>query len=357
MTDNGNNSSNIQQRTLPGQGKVKCCFQSGRAVLVEQEASYPLRFLEPALTFGPDTSSDRRALYLLSYGGGLVSGDELDIHIDVQARCRLSFMTPSATKVYKQKQKSHFKATLPLLSRKQTVHSSGQSNVPRFLRGLSCAGGSRDKVRPILQYIQSDVGEKALLGFVMHPVICFEDSNYVQCHQFRLSSRTSSLLVIDGLTSGRVSRGEKWKFQHYHSITQVLLENECIFHDGLCLADGYQSSVEPYQCYQNIMLFGPAFREISKRIVHEVEQQPIYLKRTSGGMSQSRYQQGGNNRDAYESGSSMDRLLTSASYFYKDEGLIVRIAGEDTEEVKMRTLELVKGVDQVLGHDILSKLY
>lgn len=62
----------------PGSGRITVSLHGEKAVLSELSSTYPLKLLSPHV-------HDRTAIvYLLTYGGGLVGGDQVDLAVEVQ---------------------------------------------------------------------------------------------------------------------------------------------------------------------------------------------------------------------------------------------------------------------------------
>ncbi|KAK4122428.1 hypothetical protein N657DRAFT_672965 [Parathielavia appendiculata] len=128
---------------------------------------YPLKLITPMRA--PETKS--ALVFLLSYGGGLVGGDQVKLSIDVKAGAKLSLATQGHTKI--------FKSPSPDIVTRQAMH-------------VSIAPG-------------------AAVCLLPDPVQPFEASVYEQIQTFRLA-QNSSLCLLDWVTQGRTARGENWSF-------------------------------------------------------------------------------------------------------------------------------------------------
>lgn len=111
-------------------------------------------------------------MFLLSYGGGLVGGDTVDLTIDVQAGSRLSVVTQGHTKIFKS-------ASPDIITR---------------------------------QNLNVVVEDGAALCLLPDPVQPFAESVYEQTQIFRLKGEGASLCLLDWVTQGRSARGEDWSF-------------------------------------------------------------------------------------------------------------------------------------------------
>ena len=73
--------------TPTGHGHIAVSLHAGKAVLSTLSSKYPLKLLSPYI-------HDKTALvYLMTYGGGLVGGDEIDVDVKVQPGARLLLLS------------------------------------------------------------------------------------------------------------------------------------------------------------------------------------------------------------------------------------------------------------------------
>lgn len=137
---------------------------SGLETIVYQ---YPLKLITPS------RPSELRSVlvFLLSYGGGLVGGDNVNLSIDVNAGAKLSIVTQGHTKI--------FKSATPDIVTRQTLRV----------------------------HVAPDAG----VCLLPDPVQPFEGSVYEQTQIFKLA-KDASLCLLDWVTQGRTARGEDWSF-------------------------------------------------------------------------------------------------------------------------------------------------
>ncbi|KAK6503042.1 hypothetical protein TWF481_008077 [Arthrobotrys musiformis] len=138
---------------------------------------YPLKLISPA----PSQWAKSLTVFVLSYGGGLVSGDEVNLRVVVEGEGRLCLQTQGSTKIFKEKTPT----TPPTIQRMTVRIHSGAS----FL-------------------------------LLPDPVQPFAESNYIQHQIFELedtTSDTSSLVVLDWVTEGRTARDEHWSLKRFES--------------------------------------------------------------------------------------------------------------------------------------------
>lgn len=151
---------------------------SGLEVMTYQ---YPLKLISPT----PVADQKSILVFLLSYGGGLVGGDTIDLAIDIHERSRLSLATQGHTKI--------FKSPTPDVVTSQTLR------------------------------IRIDDG--AALCLLPDPVQPFENSVYTQTQIFNLAP-TASLCFLDWVTQGRSARGEDWSFVSWKGRNEVWLRGQ-----------------------------------------------------------------------------------------------------------------------------------
>ncbi|KAI9898282.1 hypothetical protein N3K66_006642 [Trichothecium roseum] len=151
---------------------------SGLEVMTYQ---YPLKLISPT----PVADQKSILVFLLSYGGGLVGGDAIDLAIDIHERSRLSLVTQGHTKI--------FKSPTPDVVTSQTLR------------------------------IRIDDG--AALCLLPDPVQPFENSVYTQTQIFNLAP-TASLCFLDWVTQGRSARGEDWSFVSWKGRNEVWLRGQ-----------------------------------------------------------------------------------------------------------------------------------
>jgi urease accessory protein len=163
----------------PGDGRIVVgLLPAGGSGLEKMTYQYPLKLIAPTPT-GEQLSV---LVFLLSYGGGLVAGDQVNLSINVRTGSKLSIATQGHTKIFKT-------PSADLITRQNlNVH------------------------------IENEAG----LCLLPDPVQPFEDSVYAQIQIFRLESR-ASLCLLDWVTHGRSARGENWSLIKWSGRNEVWL--------------------------------------------------------------------------------------------------------------------------------------
>ena len=154
-----------------GGGSLRFRRSAEKTVIGEAFAASPLRLLTPR------NHGEAAWVFLSNLGGGLVDGDRVDLRIEAEADTFAFIGTQAATKVY------------------------------RSPRGCS-------------QRLEVRAAEGAAIAIVPDPVVCFAGARYEQEIDVSLAPG-ASLVVLDGYTSGRAARGERWQFAHFESRTTI----------------------------------------------------------------------------------------------------------------------------------------
>src|SRR5579859_6026690 len=84
-------------------------FDEDKQVLSSLSFQYPLKLISPRLAGQPCTS-----VFMMSYGGGLVGGDQIDLSIRVEKGCKLALLTQGSTKIFKQRKGGDVGTSAPL---------------------------------------------------------------------------------------------------------------------------------------------------------------------------------------------------------------------------------------------------
>ena len=120
------------------------------------------------------------ACALGSYGGGLLGGDVVDLHVRAERGAVLALTTQASTKIYKAK-----------------------------------ADGA-----PTQQRLTAEVAAGALLVVAPDPLVPFGQSAYAGLQRYALEPG-ASLVAVDWVGSGRVSSGERWAHGSFSTRTEL----------------------------------------------------------------------------------------------------------------------------------------
>ncbi|KAK4504666.1 hypothetical protein PRZ48_002627 [Zasmidium cellare] len=212
---------------------------------------YPLKLVSPApLKSEDDNPFLVYTVYLLTYGGGLVAGDAIDLHVILEKTTRLILLTQGSTKLFK--------------------------------------APSRDVLSK--QCMTVTLAPESALCYLPDPVQPFEKSKFEQqqIYKIELSSspdvRSGSLCVLDWVSNGRPANGENWSFYHYGSrnevflsrpdgIRKLLLRDNLLLHDRM-LGDNIAQRMDGLAVYGTLILYGPVFQHLGQFFMNEFKLLP-----------------------------------------------------------------------------------
>ncbi|KAL2835352.1 UreD urease accessory protein-domain-containing protein [Aspergillus pseudoustus] len=242
-----------------GTGQIEVQSFAGSSSISTLRSTYPLKLVSP-----PCKPTHRAALaFTMSYGGGLVAGDSVDLTVTVRPKARLGLLTQGSTKVYKTKS-----------SCKDSMHSR--------------------------QSLTASVEDGAALLLLPDPVQPFRNSAYDQRQVFALAAE-ANLFVLDWVCAGRAARGEEWEFSEYTSRNEVWDVQDCAgsvkakkkklrLRDNLVLKEAlspsasfssnFRDEMDGLGVFGSVIMRGPLFRGLGDFFLAKYEQHPrIGLRR------------------------------------------------------------------------------
>lgn len=233
--------------SVPGDGKIIVKqLPAGGSGLETITYQYPLKLISPA----SHSDNDSVLVFLLSYGGGLVGGDAVNLSIVVSPGAKLSLVTQGHTKIFK-------------------------SPSPEVLTS---------------QTMTAKVGRGAALCLLPDPVQPFEHSVYAQTQIFRVVS-SASVCVLDWVTQGRSARGEDWSFVQWNGRNEIWLDQEgpggeakgrLLVRDNLILSEPNSSqigqslreSMHRLGVFGTLILRGPLMQSLADFFLSEFDCSP-----------------------------------------------------------------------------------
>jgi urease accessory protein len=210
----------------PGEGHLVCALSAGKSRVVEARAASPLQWLTPK------NRGHAAWVYQTSHGGGLVSGDTLDVRLRVQAGATAFVSTQSATKVYRCPQ-------------------------------------------PVAAHLHAEIADRAVLVLAPDPVVCFKDAAYTQNQHITLAP-SAGLILVDGVTAGRHGRGERWELARYASRTEIMLADRVLARESMLLDPVHGSLLERLGATNVlglILIAGAAVAEIGEQVMAFVDRE------------------------------------------------------------------------------------
>lgn len=191
------------------------------------------------------------------------------------------------------------------------------------------------------------VADRGALFLLPDPVTCFQAASYHQLQAFHLS-KLASIVLLDWFTSGRRSRGEEWQFARYMSVNEVFVDGVRVARDATLLEGDSTAAnsdvpplprrlladrLAPYACYATVILYGPLVEGLVKELDGSYEKISVFRQRDPPG------------------------LIWSLSPVRGEEGRIVRVAGKETEDVKVWLKQALRPLEEVIGVDVFRRAF
>jgi len=173
-------------------------------------------------------------VYAATLGGGLVGGDEIQIHANVTAGARALLTTQASTKVYR-------------------------------------------SLRRSTQSVSATVEAGALLAVVPDPIVCFAGADFTQSQRYDLHD-DASFVLVDWMTSGRHAAGERWAFARYESRFDIRRGSQRVFLDGVVLEPGLDpvmARMGRFDVLGLAIVSGPLVSDAASALVHRVSEMPV----------------------------------------------------------------------------------
>ncbi|KZT75149.1 UreD-domain-containing protein [Daedalea quercina L-15889] len=291
-----------------GTGRIVLRKYGSEAAFSELSYVYPLKLLSPRLS-----SDNASAVYIVTYGGGLVGGDHVVLSVVVDKGASLVMLTQGSTKVFKSRPGNQ------LSSRSQGA-----------------------LVEETTQALEVSIASGGALFLLPDPVTCFRSAAYTQLQVFRLET-TASLVLLDWVTSGRKSLGEEWAFSRYYSKNEVWISDRRLAKDIMLLEEQEQvpslpprtlaDSLAPYSCYATLIMCGPLVESTMKFLSAEYRRLTVFKYATP------------------------PDLLWSYSAIGDGAGCVVRVAGTETESVRNWLGERLVPLEGAMGPDLYRRAF
>lgn len=225
------------------------------------------------------------------------------------------------------------------------------------------------------QTFSATVAALATLALLPEFLTCYRGANYRQNQEIRVA-RGGNLVLVDWYTSGRMGRGESWAFERLVSETRIYLEDELLLWEPLELQDNdgdasvsaaaaaspslsLAARMGPYECFCLVVLVGPRLTDVVKQIADTQERPSFFSLNKGRGLSATQQQQQ-RQRQAVPGQppacvSSLCRLL-EGSQGGVGPGLVLKIAGKATEEVRELLRSLLEPLESVVGSKPYSSM-
>ena len=186
------------------------------------------------------------------------------------------------------------------------------------------------------------VASESVLLLLPEPVTCFRDASYNQIQKFEILGGGSAV-ILDWITSGRISRGEAWEFSRYYSVNDVWHNGKRIAKDVTLLHNHrdvrvperpLQSKLQPYSCYAMLILYGPRVHHIMADLISQYDKISILKSKVPS------------------------QLIWSISPIDSTgQGVVVRVGGVETETVKAWLKKALSGIEHIIGKDAYGRIF
>jgi len=235
-----------------GHGSIELAILPPNTPVLRNVAyQYPLKLVAPDPLPLPGHNADSDAprlihtVFLLTYGGGIVAGDSIDLTVKLDNGTRLVLLTQGSTKIFKTPDPK-------LVSR---------------------------------QHMKVDLAIGSALVYLPDPVQPFAHTAFAQSQIYHLENEGGSLCACDWVTSGRSARGENWDIHEYKSRNEVwtldgLKKKRLLLRDNLILDKHGRTSMhlsqrmDGYSVFGTLIIRGPVFSTLSQHFLDEFEALP-----------------------------------------------------------------------------------
>ncbi|KAF2466082.1 UreD-domain-containing protein [Lindgomyces ingoldianus] len=241
----------------PGYGSILLSLlPPNTPVLSNVSYQYPLKLVAPdPLPLPehdqsvPNLPSLIHTVFLLTYGGGIVAGDSINLDVRLRNKTRLILLTQGSTKIFK---------------------TADRNVVSR-------------------QHMAVNIAPDSALVYLPDPVQPFAQAAFSQSQIYSLEQEAGNLCVCDWVTSGRSARGENWDIHEYRSRNEVWTvdtstENQgkrrLLLRDNLILDKNGQTGMllsermDAYSVFGTLIIRGPIFKSLSQHFLDEFEALP-----------------------------------------------------------------------------------
>lgn len=241
----------LSSASKPGHGTIHLALLPPNTPRLKTVSyQYPLKLISPSTFHVPDDESRLvHTVYLLSYGGGLVAGDAINLNVILEANTRLVLLTQGSTKLFK--------------------------------------APGRDVLTT--QCMTVEVAPTSALCYLPDPVQPFERSNFEQTQIYNIlcpneGTDLGNICVLDWVCNGRPANGEDWSFYRYGSRNEIYLSHpngkrRLLLRDNVVLDDGGNDAsvaqrMDGQAVFGTLILFGPLMRTLGEFFMEEFKVLP-----------------------------------------------------------------------------------
>ncbi|KAK5938407.1 hypothetical protein PMZ80_009377 [Knufia obscura] len=273
-----------KSRAKPGDGEiVVSLLPPGKQVLTTFEYQYPLKLISPDqhtvtvkkphhdAKLANDSTAEVpvTTVFLLTYGGGLLAGDSINLTVNLEPHTRLALLTQGSTKIFKSETTSP-STTTTTSTLNQTLPTISPFTTP--------------PTKPTSQTLNVKISAHSSLCYLPDPSQPFAKSTYTQSQTFYLSPHgSSSLLLLDWVTEGRPALNESWTLTSWKGRNEIRefdphTKGRLLIRDALHLftddiAD-LNSKTDGKGIIGTLIIHGPTFKSLSEFFLKEFKTHP-----------------------------------------------------------------------------------
>lgn len=255
---------------------------------------------------------------MLGYGGGMVSGDAININVHLKAQTQVMLVTPASTKIYKQLD-----------------------------------------ARVCVQNLHVTLDHQAVFAWLPDPVTCYRGSAIVQRTSVQLTSEKADddhhhVLLVDWMTCGRKrlresqeETDESWTLQQYDSTIDIgNLENpdKPLVYDRIRLEDTemftLRERMHDMHVLGTLVVMGSKFKAVMELLEKDARRQTF------------REEEACPSGNADKVGARFANVWFSVSALENTKGMIMRFCGRDTESVYDMLRTVLSPAESILGYSI-----
>lgn len=259
---------------IAGKGEIEVSLlPPSKQVLRTFNYQYPLKLISPdphsviVTDTGEDAAKQRpiTTVFLLTYGGGLLAGDSIDLTITCNPYTRLALLTQGSTKIFK------------------TSIGGDANSKPNTGTILA----SQIAQKPTSQTLNILLHPHATLCYLPDPNQPHANSNYQQRQTIYVDPHgSSSLLFLDWVSEGRTHRGESWTLTSWQGRNEVReydphSSGRLLIRDALHLTGGGDNKQQTLSLKTDgkgilgtLIIYGPRWKSLADHFIKEFKALP-----------------------------------------------------------------------------------
>ncbi|KAK5098375.1 hypothetical protein LTS08_006508 [Lithohypha guttulata] len=322
-----------------------------KQVLTTFEYQYPLKLISPdphkvtvttPLTPNEETEVPVTTVFLLTYGGGLLAYDSINLTITLQPFTRLALLTQGSTKIFKADSTQHSQpGTLPTTQQRPPTTS---------------------------QTLNVKVSPHSTLCYLPDPNQPYAYSIYEQRQTFYVDPfGSSSLLFLDWVSEGRSARGEHWTLTSWKGRNEVREFDESskgrlLLRDSLLLfGDDLAAKTDKKGIMGTLVIYGPVWKHLAEFFMQQFQALPRIGAKTwqqtstvEEGKGQQSFSMSSTGKQEQKQDSEVKSLLWTAA---KVRGFVlVKFAAADVDGARLWLGQMLKregSVEREFSHRAL----